>query len=76
MTIEDFIAKIEDAIDELEPGTLTPNTDYNEMELFGSMHALILIALFNTEYDVTVTGDELRSCQTVRELFSLVQSKR
>ena len=76
MNIEDFIAQIEDAIDELEPGTLNSDTDYNELELFGSMHALILIALFNTEYDITVTGDELRSCHTVRELFDLVESKR
>ena len=76
MAIDDFIASIEDAIDELEPGALKAHMDYNELELFGSMHALILIALFNTEYDVMVTGDELRSCRTVLELFELVESKR
>ena len=75
MNIDDFIAKIEDAIDEFEPGTLTPETKFKEMELFGSMHTLILIALFNTEYNATVTGDELQSCTTVRELFELVKNK-
>lgn len=75
MTIEEFIGKIEEEIEELEPGALQPETNYRDLEDWSSMHALIIIALVDTEYDVTVTGDELRNCNTVQELYDHVVSK-
>lgn len=75
MEISEFIAKVEEEVEEWEPGTLKPETNYRNLEDWSSMHALIIIALVDTEYDITLTGDDLRKCDTVQDLYDCVVSK-
>jgi acyl carrier protein len=75
MNLEDFIKKIEAEIEDLEPGTLTADKDYREIDQWSSMYALILIAMIDTEYDVTLSGEDLKSSTTVRDLYNIVKSK-
>lgn len=75
MSIEEFIQKIESEIEELPKGSLKPDTSYRQLPEWSSMHALIIIALCETEYNVTLTGEDLRSCVTVNDLYSLVKSR-
>lgn len=67
--------EIENEFEELEKGTLTPQTNYREIKDWSSMHALIIIALIDSEYDVLLKGDDLKETQTIQDLFNLVQSK-
>lgn len=73
--INTFTQKIENEFEELEKGTLTPQTNYREIKDWSSMHALIIIALIDSEYDVLLKGDDLKETQTIQDLFNLVQSK-
>lgn len=75
MEINEFIKKLEVEFDELEQGTLQPNTNFRDLEEWSSMHALIIIALIDTDYDVTITGEDLSEIQTVKELFNVVKSR-
>ena len=75
MSISEFIKKIEGEIEEITPGTLKPDTKYRTMEGWSSMHALIIIALIDTEYNVTITGEDLRNSQTVTDLFTIIKSR-
>jgi acyl carrier protein len=70
-----FIKKVEGEIDGLEPGSLGADVPYRQLPEWSSMHALILIALSETEYNVTLTGEDLRSCQTLRDLYNLISSR-
>jgi acyl carrier protein len=72
MDINEFIQKLQAEFEDFPPGTLTPQTKINELEGWGSMHALIVIALIDTEYGVTLKGEELRTVQSVQELYDLV----
>ncbi len=74
-TIEIFIRKLEAEIEELPSGTLQPETNYRQLPEWSSMHALILIALAETEYDVTLTGEDLRASTTVQAIYSLIASR-
>lgn len=76
MEINKFIEEIEIELDDLEKGVLKPDSNYREIEGWSSMHALIIIALVDTNYGVTLNGDDLRSCQTVTQLFDLVKSRK
>ena len=73
--ISSFIKKIESEIDGLAPGSLKPETHFRELPEWSSMHALVLIALSETEYNVTLTGDDLRKCGTVQEIYNLISSR-
>ncbi|HTL82862.1 MAG TPA: acyl carrier protein [Bacteroidia bacterium] len=74
-TIREFITKVEKEIDGISPGTLQPATNYRDLPEWSSMHALVLIALAETDYNVTLTGEDLRGCKTVQDLYDVI-SKR
>ncbi len=75
MSIEDFTKKIEDILEDEKPGSLTPDTDFRSIETWSSMYALIIVAMFETDFKVTVTGDQLRKCSTVRDLYHLLPTQ-
>lgn len=76
MNIEEFIKKIEDEIEEIKPGLLQPDTIFKENEDWSSMHALVIMALVNTEYDVIITGEDLRRSNTLSDLFNIIKKKK
>ena len=75
VTLDEFTKNIELELDDIEPGTLTPDINYRDLEQWSSMYALIIIAYVDSEFNVTLTGDDLRSCNTVRDLYLLVKSR-
>ena len=76
MKIDLFIEQLEEEFDELEPGTLKAETNFKDLDDWSSMYALIIIALIDMEYDVTITGEELKTVETVQQLFDLMKSKK
>lgn len=71
--IEEFLSTLETEFDELEPGTLKPETKFSDLDEWSSMHSLIIIALIDTEYEVTITGEDLMSISKVEELYDIVK---
>jgi acyl carrier protein len=75
MKIEEFIAKIEEELDELEPGTLKAESELEAIEL-NSINILIIIALIKTEYDVVVDAADFASSKTINDVFEIVKAKK
>jgi len=75
MTINSFITTLETEFDELEPGTLKTDTNFRDLDEWSSMHALIIIALIDTDYDVTITGEDLSNIETVSQLYDIVEAR-
>ncbi len=75
MNIETFIKQIEDEFDDLKPGVLKPGSNFREVFEWNSINALILIAMVKTEYDVTLTADDLIKARTVQDIYSVVESR-
>lgn len=76
MNVEEFIHKIENEIDGLTPGSLKPDTEFRNTEEWSSMHSLIVIAMIDVEYGVTISGEDLLKSKTVNDLFNLVKSRQ
>ena len=74
--LNDFIQKLEAEFDELEKGTLKPQTSFRDLEEWSSMHALIIIALIDTEYEVTITGEDLKTAETVEDLYNIIINRK
>ena len=72
MTVQDFIARIEEEFDDLEPGVLKPDSNFREVFEWNSRNALILIALVKTEYDVTINAVDITKSKTVDDLYSII----
>ena len=75
MELEDFITDFANQLDETDPETITAATVYKELDEWSSLIAFSVIAMVKVEYDKTVTGAEIRHCNTVEDLFNLIASK-
>lgn len=75
MTVEEFIAKLEEEFDDLEPGILKPESNFREKFEWNSINALILIALIKTEYDVAINAEDIQSSKSVLNLFDIIKSR-
>jgi acyl carrier protein len=76
MKINDFIHIIEQEFEDIKPGTLKPDSNFRDKFEFTSVNALVMMSLINVEYDVSLTADELRKCQTINDLFEMIKSKK
>ena len=75
MEIEVFLGKIKAEFNEdYDMGDLGLDDNIKNMDWWSSMHALVIIALIDTEYDVMLEPSQMKSANTVRELFTLVNN--
>ncbi len=76
MEINDFLRKVEDAIDNVEQNTLTAELKFQtDLEAWDSLAALTLLAMIDSEYNVVISGEEITSCETLNDLFETVKNK-
>ena len=75
MELNEFIEDFADQFDDTDPSEITEDTEFHELDEWGSLIGMSVIALVKTQYGKTLTGGELRSCKTVRELFELIETK-
>lgn len=75
MSIEEFVSKLEAEFEDMPKGTLKPETDYRSIKGWSSMHALIIIAFVDIHFNITLSGSDLKSTQTVQDLYNLIQQK-
>ncbi len=74
-TIEVFGEKLARELDGIPAGSIQPTTNYRQIPDWSSMHALVLIALAETEYNVALTGEDLRKCNTVQDIYDIIKSR-
>lgn len=75
MELEKFIQNFANQFDETDPESIKAETVYKDLDEWSSLIAFTVIAMVKVEYDKTVTGAELRHCNTVEELYNLVAAK-
>jgi len=75
MNIEDFITRIEEEFDDIEPGTLKPESIFREVFEWNSINALILIAMVKTEYDVAINAEDIAKSKTVQDIYNIVETR-
>ena len=75
MQLEDFVQKIAACFHQTEPASITAATRFRELEEWGSMLALIMIAMIDSDFNKTMTAEDLKSVNTVAELFEVVKNK-
>lgn len=74
MEIKDFIENFANQFDDTEASVFKAETKFKELDEWSSLIALSVIAMIDEEYDVTLKGDDMRSANTIEELFNIVKS--
>lgn len=75
MEINEFIEKFGEVLDDTDASVLEPETRFRELDEWSSLTALGVIAMADEEFDVELTGNEMRGANTIKELFDLITSK-
>lgn len=76
MNIDRFIEMLEAEFEEVEAGSMAPDTVFVDMKEWCSLYALIVMALVSTEFNIDLSGDDLIGISTVSDLFSLIQNRK
>lgn len=75
MEWKDFIEKFAEQYDDVDVTTLNAETNFRELDGYTSLVALLVITMIDEEYNVTVTGDDMKKSVTIGDLFNLVSSR-
>lgn len=75
MELKDFIEKFAEQFDDVDVTTLSAETKFREIDGYTSLVALLIITMIDEEYNVTVTGDDMKKQVTIGDLFNLVTSR-
>ena len=75
MEMNDFIKNFAAQFDETEASEFAPETRFRELDEWSSLNALAILNMIGKKYQVILKPEEMRTTNTVQELFNLVQSK-
>lgn len=75
MELKDFVANFAEQFDDTDASEIQADTVFHELDEWSSLTGMGVIAFVKTEYGKTITGKELRECETVEDVFNLVNSK-
>jgi acyl carrier protein len=72
VAIGQFIDNFQSAVDFQEPVEISSGTELASLAEWDSLAALGVIVMFDMEYGKTITGNDLKSCKTIADLFALL----
>ncbi|WP_255301874.1 acyl carrier protein [Butyricimonas sp. Marseille-P3923] len=75
ISLNEFVEKFASEFDETPADNFTEETVYKELDEWGSLVALSIISMIDEEFDKFLTGADLRSVSTIRELYDLIQTR-
>ena len=75
MELKDFIENFAAQFDDTDASEIKAETVFKELDEWSSLIALSVIAMVDEEYEVTIKGEDIRTSDTVEDLFNAVKSK-
>ena len=74
MTLDEFVEKVQGELQDTPADQITAETNYKELDEWGSLTSLGLISMIEEEYDKLITGADVRARNSVKELWEYVES--
>lgn len=75
MTLREFIEAFAAEFDETPEEVFSPDTKFKELEEWSSLTALSIISMVDDQLEKQLTGADIRSCDTIEELYNVVMAK-
>jgi len=76
MDINNFVTNFANQFEETDSSVFTKDTIFKDLDEWSSLIALSIIAMVDEEYGVSLKGDDIRSADTLEDLFNIVKSKK
>ncbi len=75
MKLEEFVTRFAEEFDETPAEQFTPSTVFKNLDEWGSLTALSIIAMVDEEFEKRITGADIRESKTIGDLYDLILSK-
>ena len=75
MDIKEFVSNFSSQFEETKESVFSAETRFRELDEWSSLIALSILAMIDEEYDIQLSPAEMRTTNTIQELFDLVCSK-
>lgn len=72
--IFEFIKSFVEVVEIEDPATVTPETNFRDLDEWSSISTLSVIALADEEYGVELNPDVFRKAKTIEDLFNAIKS--
>lgn len=73
MTLDEFVGIFADLLDDTDPSEVRPDTYFQELDEWSSLLNLGVIAMVKTQLGKDITAKEIRSCETIQDLYEHLQ---
>ena len=75
MELNDFIANFADQFEDTDPKEITAEAKFHDFDEWDSLIALAILNMTEKKYGKIITFDEMKTCITVNDLFTLIEKK-
>ena len=74
MELNDFIQNFAEQFDDTPASEFKADTVFHELDEYSSLIALTVIAMVDEEYNVTLSGNEMKAAVTIEDLYNTVKA--
>ena len=76
MDIKNFIEKFAEQFENTSSDSFIEETKFRELSEWDSLIALSVMAMIDENYNVRITGDEMRHANTIADLYRIIKAKQ
>lgn len=75
MDRNEFLANFAEQFEETDPNEIKFETKFRDFDEWSSLVGMMLIAMAKVSYNKSISGEELKKCVTVEDVYNLIKSK-
>ena len=76
MEMTDFINNFAAQFEDTDMSEFQPVTEFRELDEWSSLNALAVLNMINKKYSVILKPEDMKTADTIQELFDLVMTKK
>jgi acyl carrier protein len=75
MELNKFVSLFAAQFEETAASNFNSDTVFRNLEEWSSLTSLSVIAMVDEEYNIKLTGDDIRSSKTILDIFKIIEAK-
>ncbi|HZK94659.1 MAG TPA: acyl carrier protein [Prolixibacteraceae bacterium] len=76
MNLNEFVKAFASEFENTSEDLFTPKTIFKQLDEWDSLTVLSIIALADEEFNVRITSQDLRDCNSIEDTYNLISSKQ
>ena len=75
MTLDEFVKVVANEFETTPVETFNAQTHFRELDEWSSLLALSVLSSIDDEFDIILTGGDIRKCTTIEDLYNIALNK-